>query len=61
MTKEKLDNLTPQELQRTLQIQRDKLAQLREELIGKRLKDTSEIGQARRKIARTLTALHFVK
>ena len=36
---------------------RGKLAQLRQELIGKRLSNTSQIKQVRREIARTLTAL----
>ena len=45
------------ELEQVVQDERQKLAQLRFDVADKKLKKTSDIQQARRRIARALTAL----
>lgn len=58
MSKTNLTTQTPEQLNALLAEQRGKLSQLHQELIGKRLSNTSQIRDVRRKIAQTLTALH---
>lgn len=57
MAKEKLTQQTPEQLRALLGEQRAKLGQLRQELVGKKLSNTSQIGQVRRHIAQILTML----
>lgn len=57
MAKEQLTNQTPEQLQALLVQERAKLAQYRQDLVGKKLSDTSQVNQVRREIARILTAL----
>lgn len=57
MAKEPLHNQSAEQLRALLAEQRGRLAQLRQELVAKKLSDTSQILQVRKQIARVLTAL----
>ena len=61
MAKNDLTTMSADQLRTLLNEQRTKLAQLREDLAAKRLARPSDVRIARRSIARTLTALRFVK
>jgi ribosomal protein L29 len=61
MTKNELKNQASDQLRASLNEQRTKLAQLREDLTLNKLSDTSQIAQVRKQIARTLTALRKAK
>lgn len=61
MAKENLTTQTPEQLRALLANQRGTLSRLRQELIGKKLSDTSQINQARKEVARILTALRQAK
>jgi ribosomal protein L29 len=61
MKRNDLTNSTAAELRALLEEQRQKIAQLRFDLADKKLKRTSELGIARRTIARILTALRTAK
>lgn len=56
-----LTTMTSDQLHALLAGQRTKLAQLREDVSAKRLARPSDVRQARRDIARTLTVLRFMK
>lgn len=58
MAKTPLHNQSRQELTTALAAERGKLAQLRQDLYGKRLSNTSQISQVRKEIARILTVLN---
>ena len=59
--KETLTTQTPEQLRALLAGERGTLLQLRQDLIGKKLSDTTQIGRVRREIARILTALRQSK
>lgn len=61
MKKETLTTKNKSELQILLQELRAKLGQLRFDLADRKLKKTSDILEARRQIARTLTALRTAR
>ena len=61
MKKNDLTNVSAAELQHLLASERAKLSQMRFDLADKKLKRTSDMEQARRRIARILTALRTAK
>jgi ribosomal protein L29 len=61
MKKNDITSKSAAELKHELEELRTKLAQLQFDLADKKLKQTSELGKARRQIARVMTALKTAK
>ncbi|HXV26721.1 MAG TPA: 50S ribosomal protein L29 [Candidatus Paceibacterota bacterium] len=54
--KENYNDLSRERLTQLEQEQRIKIVQLREQMVGKKVKNTSQIGREKRELARILTA-----
>ena len=61
MAKQHHNTQTPDQLRALLADERGKMSSLQQELVGKKLSDTSQIRQVRKEIARILTALQQAK
>jgi len=61
MKREQMTTKSAAELKELLSQEQQKLAQLRFDLADRKLKRTSDIGAARRRIARIMTALRTAK